>query len=73
MNSHPLWSARSPDLSACDLSIGKFERKKTHKTNPRKQDVPEEAITDVVSAICIQNFQTVFNNRLPLVKHIWEL
>lgn len=30
MDSHPLWSARLPDLSACDLSIGKFERNKTH-------------------------------------------
>jgi len=35
--------------------------------------LPEETITDVVSAICRQHFQTVFNNRLPLVKHIWEL
>jgi hypothetical protein len=48
LNSHPLWSARSPDLSARDLSVGKSERKKTYKNNPRKQDVPEETITDVV-------------------------
>lgn len=42
-----------------------WKKENTYKNNPRKQDVPEESITDVVSATCGQHFQTVFNNRLP--------
>jgi hypothetical protein len=47
-------------------------KENTYKSNPCKQNVPKETITDVVSAIC-RHFKIVFNNRLPLAKHIYEL